>query len=190
MNNIKELAVRIHCNAVKHGFWDPVPGEERCCMLVVTELAEAVDADRKGKHADLDAWKERLEHAKAEGGEVTLFKTYVKDTVEDELADTVIRCLDMLESGYCMSEWKEGIYDKMFFGHWELPDVKCPLPVWAFRCLDNFTKADVYTLASRAVRLVKAVEKYAAAHDIDLERHVLIKMEYNEKRPFKHGKSY
>lgn len=46
-----DLTEKVHSNAVKHGFWDERRSNEHCLMLVVTEIAEMVEADRKGATA-------------------------------------------------------------------------------------------------------------------------------------------
>lgn len=39
-------------------------------------------------------------------------------------------------------------------------------------------------------RPIKIAEKIAFHHDINLEKHIALKMRYNETRPYKHGKRY
>ena len=53
--NYNELAEKAHSNAVKHGFWDKKFNNEHYLMLVITEIAEMVEADRRGKHPFLYA---------------------------------------------------------------------------------------------------------------------------------------
>lgn len=54
-------------------------------MLVTSELGEALEAHRKGNFAIVPAVFESKEH----------FKTHLKDTFQDEIADAFIRILDM-----------------------------------------------------------------------------------------------
>ena len=61
-------------------------------MLVVSELGEALEADRHSLEADLNYY-EGLLNAKHDFQ--TAFKEAIKDTVEDEIADAIIRLLDM-----------------------------------------------------------------------------------------------
>lgn len=49
--NYNEMTERAHSNAVKHGFWDKKQSNEHCLMLVITEIAEMVEADRKNDKA-------------------------------------------------------------------------------------------------------------------------------------------
>ena len=97
---ITELSKRIHeANRLK-GFYDkPVEVGTRL-MLVVSELSEALEADRHGKYADLSL----LDEMEREGyqwsdplAKLSLLKRFesdVKDSHEDEIADAIIRLLD------------------------------------------------------------------------------------------------
>lgn len=90
---LNELAHQIHRNAVEKGFYDnplPVP---TLLMLVVSELGEAVEADRTGKRADLKHFNFLLEQYPNKFTNV--FENNIKNTMEDELADTIIRLLDI-----------------------------------------------------------------------------------------------
>jgi NTP pyrophosphatase (non-canonical NTP hydrolase) len=69
------------------GFWDKERNVGEMLMLVVSELGEAMEAHRKGLMTTDENW---LLYA-ATGD----FKSTIKDTFEDELADAVIRLLDM-----------------------------------------------------------------------------------------------
>lgn len=46
LNELRDKAYRIACD---HGFHDKELSNEHCLMLVITELSEAVEADRKGR---------------------------------------------------------------------------------------------------------------------------------------------
>ena len=120
---LKELGRRAFETAKAKGFHDEPIDIPRALMLTVSELAEALEADRKNKRADLSAFFDK------EPCEIfpfrEKFEVHVKDTFEDELADATIRLLDL-----------------------------------------------------------------STALGINLEIHVLLKMQYNEGRGYKHGKRY
>lgn len=66
-------------------------------MLIVTEVAEACEADRKDRWANYDGLLNAISafgYGKIDAGKGH-FKINVKDTFEDEIADTIIRCLDL-----------------------------------------------------------------------------------------------
>lgn len=60
MVNLNRLSETAHRNAVEHGFWADRPSTEHCLMLVVTEIAEMVEADRQGKSAILKSASKRI----------------------------------------------------------------------------------------------------------------------------------
>lgn len=86
--SLNALAKSIHQDNVERGFYDKPREVGTTLMLVVSELAEAIEADRKNRHADLEAFK----MAKTE----LTFKAFMKDTFEDEIADAFIRLFDLV----------------------------------------------------------------------------------------------
>jgi len=92
-------------------------------MLVVSELGECIEAHRQNDWCDIKAFNEVMVNETFDFE--TCFKREIKDTMEDELADALIRILDT-----------------------------------------------------------------AAGYSIDLQKHVELKMLYNEKRERLHGKKY
>ena len=47
--NLNELRDKAYKNACEHGFHDQELSNEHCLCLIISELMEAVEADRKGK---------------------------------------------------------------------------------------------------------------------------------------------
>jgi NTP pyrophosphatase (non-canonical NTP hydrolase) len=90
------LIDRIHSNAKAKGFWDGPQNFGEKLMLVVSEAGEAVNSHRKGIHADLTRFRNVLaSYDDKEKYFDRVFESHIKDTVEDEIADTIIRLLDM-----------------------------------------------------------------------------------------------
>lgn len=124
-----------HDNIVKKGF------VERqhigvLLMLTVSELSEALEADRKNKHANYELFEnvyacgmEDLKGFDSPNKEAAAFaaafRSSIKDTFEDEIADAFLRLMDI-----------------------------------------------------------------CGMLDIDIEKHIIMKSEYNKLRPAKHGKEY
>ena len=92
---IKELQKEIHKNAVSKGFYDHPHNFGNDLMLVVSELGEAIEAHRKNEWCDIKAFNEALISEQYDYS--TCFEKYVKDTINDEIADAFIRILDMCE---------------------------------------------------------------------------------------------
>lgn len=90
---LNETAKVIYENNKQKGFWDEERNVGELLMLVTSELGEAMEAHRKGKFAQWENFEGHLEW-KTEDFK-TAFKENVKDTFEDEIADAVIRLLDM-----------------------------------------------------------------------------------------------
>lgn len=100
MKTLNELRDEIHENAKNKGFWDSPRETGTLLMLCVSELAEAMEADRKSRYADLEAYRSctMADDILSEDFDIYLessFEKLIKDTFEDELADTIIRILDL-----------------------------------------------------------------------------------------------
>lgn len=101
MTRLNELAQKIHANAKAKGFYEnPVECGTRL-MLIVSELSEALEANRKCKKADIAAfnrWDEKFrcnEEKNRQKCFMSDFEAFIKDTFEDEIADAIIRLLDL-----------------------------------------------------------------------------------------------
>ena len=109
---INELVKASHDNAVAKGFYGEDGKGERnigeLLMLITSELGECLEADRHGEYTRVpienysefsdDVYPERFEYN-------------IKDKVEDELADAVIRIADM--AGYLGIDLESHILAKM-----------------------------------------------------------------------------
>ena len=92
MKTLNQLRDEIHEYAISKGFWDKERETGTLLMLCVSELAEAMEADRNVLYADL----ELIEKDKENFIDFKWsFENSIKDTFEDELADTIIRILDL-----------------------------------------------------------------------------------------------
>ncbi|WP_304708420.1 hypothetical protein [uncultured Rikenella sp.] len=107
MKTLNELAVEAHAIAEENGWHDDprLGGDAKAfhdvladmwqgtqIALIQSELSEALEAVRKERRADLSAIDElAMWHV---DDFRRLFERHVKDTLEDELADAIIRILD------------------------------------------------------------------------------------------------
>ncbi|MFM6995036.1 MAG: hypothetical protein ACKOWO_07985, partial [Sediminibacterium sp.] len=95
--DLNKLRDRAYSIAKEHGFHEKEVSDETYLMLIITEIAEAVNADRKGHHSKLEKFEHQIEYAKMHNVySDDYFKScfsYIKDSVEDELADVAIRLL-------------------------------------------------------------------------------------------------
>jgi NTP pyrophosphatase (non-canonical NTP hydrolase) len=127
--SLTTLANTIHRGNVKRGFYDDPKEVGTVLMLIVTELAEAMESYRSNNSIASDRM-ETLEWDSKEDEpftteDINQFKLVVKDTFEDEIADTIIRLFDLCG--------------------------------WM---------------------------------NIDIHKHIMLKLKYNDTRPYKHGKAF
>ena len=94
---LNELSQQIHANAVAKGFWDKIPNFGELLMLTVSELGEAMEADRKDKRTDKEHLK-WVASLKNDSVADEFFKNHIKDTVEDEMADAIMLLLSISAS--------------------------------------------------------------------------------------------
>ena len=95
---MNELAKQIHEYARAKGFWGNPRETGTLLMLIVSELAEAMEANRNSRYADLEAYEIDMLGYTPEDSPISFksyFTNHVKDTFEDEMADTIIRILDL-----------------------------------------------------------------------------------------------
>lgn len=93
---INRLSKEIHSNNQAKGFYDDKKNIGEMLCLIHSEVSEALESDRKGNYAAMtdtlwqDMYRDNdddyFKHA---------FKEYCKDTFEDELADVMIRVMDL-----------------------------------------------------------------------------------------------
>jgi NTP pyrophosphatase (non-canonical NTP hydrolase) len=99
--SLNEAAKKIYEANKEKGFWDKERNFGELLMLVVSELGEAIEAHRKGRNAYIDGVEinmyeaDGLSEKESTQAFVLEFKTYVKDSWADEIADAIIRLLDM-----------------------------------------------------------------------------------------------
>ena len=183
--------------ASRHGFHDAHYGETYYMGLVLSEVGEIINADRKGKHADLEAYETAIKttefHRQA-------FETYIKDTVEDEFADVVIRLLDFASASLVSLEYiGEEERDKEFRKAYD----------YAYSVANGLLPGLLYGVTGTTFRLKEwqqdpsffsiILASYVAAYDYlftgsmnggMLWTYVKLKMEYNMGRPKFNGKKY
>lgn len=186
--NYYELAKEIHANAVAKGFWDKAMSIRHYLMLVICELAEAIEADREGRTASIPESMESF----PDKAFIPSFKSYIKDTVEDELADAVIRLLDIWVEAFPNEEMhvtaaymveKQTLTEVASMVSEYLLDKE----IYSFLEVNLLCGNRLKVCMERAIDMLYSYAKYKG---IDLDRHILLKMRYNASRPRLHGKKY
>ncbi len=97
---INELSQQIHANAKSKGFFDEPKNIGEMLCLIHSEVSEALEADRKGHDAtlvgfdnDMEGWPE--DYSQYPQRFKNTFEQCIKNSFEDELADVMIRVLDL-----------------------------------------------------------------------------------------------
>ncbi len=94
---INELAREVHKNAKSKGFFDTEKNIGEMLCLIHSEVSEALEADRKGICIPIENRIEWVNELKKDDEFREDFTQIVKDTFEDELADIMIRVMDLAE---------------------------------------------------------------------------------------------
>lgn len=97
LDGLNQASGLIYQNNKVKGFWDKERNIGELLMLVTSELGEAMEAHRKSKFANWDNYhKSCLQLGNSpDTFDAVLFGEHIKDTFEDEIADAVIRLLDL-----------------------------------------------------------------------------------------------
>ena len=151
-------------------------------MLIITEIAEAVQADRKDKHADIAKFKEWQGNSLPLSEETRIrrfkedFEAYIKNSVEDELADVVIRCLDL--AGLRKVE-----LPPIRVGH---SNIRMDFTAFCFNTVHVAAMTKV-PLKERLENIIERIFVYCESKSIDIGWFIEQKMKYNRLRPYMHG---
>ena len=190
LNKLRDRAYKI---AKAHGFHEKEYSDETYLMLIITEIAEAVNADRKNHHARIKEfedwqkeWNKELkdcpysEHYTANNFK-DHFQAYIKDSVEDELADVAIRLLDFAGARNIECDLRHLFYfidpEKTFCEN-------------CFRICEEIINTNYSDEKEFIQYMLKDVFSLTKLYSIDLFKFIDLKMKYNELRPYKNGKEY
>ena len=170
---LAKLQQRIWDVATAHGWHEQSISTAQYCGLIMTEMAEAVEADRNGR---------RFKMASAPPEDIQWFKgwyqEWVKGTIEEEFADVVIRVLDMAQEVHGDKMRWLGYYP---YGQVYHENESFIENAWYFiREVLNWGTMNISDCVS-------FMFDWAQHLGIDLWQHIEWKMKYNELRPYKHG---
>nr|DAZ48249.1 MAG TPA: NTP-PPase-like protein [Caudoviricetes sp.] len=185
--NLNKWRDRAYKTACEHGLHDKELSNEHCLMLVITELSEAVEADRKGRLGNRCKSRFEMEYnrypalVEEEKRFKCSFENNVKDSLPDELADAAIRLLDLcglrnieLEND-CLDDEVLEEYSRIFINKTFTESI--------FNITKNLIDRDISYSLIKIFGLAKHL-------DIDLLWHIEQKQRYNELRPMLNGKRY
>lgn len=176
------LIERVQMNAKDKGFHDVEISTEHKIMLIICEVAEAVEADREGRIAR--PMPEDWQAMNDEDFKMTFLRN-VKDSLEDELADVLIR---MMDSGY-LDDTEEILTPDFFTRVTLVPPVGkgSAFVEQAYHLVESIVFGAKVNDLNTACQIVFYLARQL---DIDLANHIRMKMRYNAMRPRLHGKAY
>lgn len=178
---INSLIEVCHKAAKDKGFWDEPRNQDEAFALILSELFEAFEAHRKGRFADLRMF-ENLTFENKQMSTKVLFEKHIKDSFEDEIADTFVRLFDYCAGfGVTLGYREFGIIEAVTdnFG-------QTVLNIVFMVSKERFTHAEVWSVSMLYYLLLLIVEKY----NIDILAHIELKLKYNSLMAYKHGKKY
>lgn len=193
---LKELISRSYGVALSHGFLDKPLSLGHHLMLVLTEVGEMVEADRKGLRADLVGFREGKlspDDVMSCDDFVVRFNRYIKDTLDDEMADVAIRLFTLCgcsgiepEVFDCRYEFR-AMFDADTFCEccYTLSCILCHCEGMAIDSEDDCVPMS-FVVGSALSFLFALGDRYG----VDLLKQIRLKMLYNEKRPIRNGKLY
>lgn len=178
--NLNELRDKAYQCAVAHGWHEENLSDEHFLCLVISELMEAVEADRKGRHANQANFEYYMKQRKCDDGEfMYAFKHGIKDSVEDELADACIRLLDLAGLRNCELLYMDSLYiEEISFT--EFSYMFCSFITNPDKSQKDWLKLHISCSLGR-------IFSWCRAKNIDIAWHIEQKIKYNELRPYKHG---
>ena len=190
LNELKDRAYRIAC---EHGFHDEEYSNEHFLALTITELSEAIEADRNNKRANIEQFEVDKNLATEllvsdDSYFVTSYQKNIKGTIEEELADVFIRLLDLfgtlsLDESIFSRENIQGyseVYQDRSF-------TECIFDIEELLIKNKRIITTLHSLPEIFLLRILGLAKHLG---IDLFYHIDLKMRYNELRPKKHGKKY
>ena len=143
--------------------------------LIGTEVAEAIQADRNCRHAN-PQFVSLIRSIQSDYEFEVEFDKNVKETFEDELADIVIRCCDLLglRNENCQRAAKTA------------PDTWAIFTLTAYEWLHKLTDG-FDPPVKKVCSVINGVIDYCQEKGIDIGTFVEMKMRFNKTRPYMHG---
>lgn len=190
--NLNKLRDEAYQNAVEHGWHDEDLSTEHFLCLVISELMEAVQAERKGKRSDVAKFNEWQGNNIPFSEETRVrrfqedFEAYIKDSVEDELADVCIRIFDLAglrktnfsDIQFSFNHRKEYIQERS----------KKTFTEWCYDVVQTISRyRNKYPIAYLFIGILEEISCMSKIKGFDLLWHIEMKMKYNRTRPRMHG---
>ena len=189
---MKVLSKQSYESAQNKGFYT-CAGTTFQLMFIIVEMSEVLQADRKDRHGSIEDYKSEIEM----GRDIpTAYRNTLEGTVESEFADIAIRILSLLgsimdsEKVYLMED--EELIDEyklaeFIFGFDLVEDL--------YRLIEKIGVCDLddspnWYLVKHLQEILVDIFAIAQSNNINLMEHIMLKIKYNETRPYLHGYKY
>lgn len=177
---LDKYMIRAHEIVTAHGFNEEFD-KIRDRLLVVSEISECLEASRIDKHGDYDTLEHEMQLLYDQNKEddalfVKRFKELVSNSVEDELSDIVIRCMNLLV------KYKYDVTDAT-------AAIVKPTPMSLIAlldsCINHLYASDTYW--TPLLEVITSVINYCNLNNLDIDNFINKKLYYNTYREYMHG---
>ena len=190
--DLEVLSKQAFESAKNKGFY-PGTGTTFHMMFIIVEMSEVLQADRKDRHGSIEDYESEIEM----GMDIpTAYKNTLEGTVESEFADIAIRILSLL--GSIMDSEKVYIMeDEDLIDEYKLAEFifSFDLVEDLYRIIEKIGVCDLdnspnWYLVKHLQEILVDIFAIAHSNNINLMEHIMLKMKYNETRPYLHGYKY
>ena len=173
-NSLSESIFRIN---KENGWHEAHRRDNQYLILIKSEAFEAFEALRSKRFSNAMQAKIEFNYYSNNGFfSEALFKSQFKDTFEDEIADIVVRILDFAASKKWQFKGEVKVYD------FKKNDINVFVDFDRLHC-SLYDWCD----AQKIKKLLEWCLSVAAAYQFNLYHHIILKMQYNKTRGYKHG---
>lgn len=184
--------------AKQQGFYPDNTNISHELMMIIMEMGEVVQADRKNRHGQMETYNAQLQ----ETSDKVAYEEHLENTVESEMADVAIRIMSLV--GYLEMQPHrqhvnffddETINKTINYHHFIIKKAHETIPLYLFRMVQEITYSALevspyWLLAGKLQNILCNIYAFAIYQNIDLLEHIRLKMQYNEGREYKHGYKY
>ncbi|MBQ9168888.1 MAG: hypothetical protein IJX67_10860 [Oscillospiraceae bacterium] len=197
--NWNKKAQEVHRNAVEHGWWETPRPIYEIINLCISELSEALEEARAGRPM---AYVARMKDSIVWGENPYYYEEDMRQWRSDEkpegiateMADCIIRILDYMGTVGFSPEYFMAEAEKFYRPMEEAKNLiltiaHCELRLsQAFSC--SIYDSGIEAICIRMAGCLNLILKWAEANDVDIERILELKHQYNTTREYKHGKKF
>src|ERR1035437_717710 len=199
--DIHMLIESSHSLGVDRGFWKKEKDLREEILYILSNIGDIAKAVKKEKKADwmnyeisvkhFERHNPKLEEEEIKKSKNKFFKMYIKDSFEDEIANVILRITDIMggnkmnitEANPWISAYEHTGLNYFFRNVKPTEELTGTTPRWLNEaihiCMFHSDDDKDYGLSHILFYLGSIIEFY----DIDIEKHLIKKIEYNRTRP-------